>query len=334
MPATEKKILNIDLQLNFCIEPADWQSIQAVCETEQGIPLVLDRRACRIYMLSEKGTVTKSIGRRGQGPGEFTSPNHLFFDSRRRLIECEDLDFVSIFSGEGGFLTRLQNQSVVGPIFMNDRFFLGFGRGMNGRDLVSVDDTGKVLTSYFSIQYDEYSVDAPDETGRNVMFNYWHHAYTPSFLTARSPGHAAMARSDQYRIVIIDEAGKETAVIEHAVEPDPFSPSERKLLEKEIRENKNLPLFAQKGHIAKIPKFRSPIQKIFITSSHLWVLRTAGDLIRKSRSVHLDLFGLDGKYKGRLALPRTPFAVTGGHIYYVEETDNGFIVERWNYTLK
>lgn len=55
----------------------------------QGRRYVLDMGNHRVQVFSADGKFLKTIGRRGQGPGEFSAPNALELDAQGNLIVCE-----------------------------------------------------------------------------------------------------------------------------------------------------------------------------------------------------------------------------------------------------
>jgi len=63
---------------------------------------LLDNKICKIQVYDEKGKFIKSIGGRGQGPGEFNLPSKFFIINKKIFV----LDFrsVNIFSIEGQFI--------------------------------------------------------------------------------------------------------------------------------------------------------------------------------------------------------------------------------------
>jgi sugar lactone lactonase YvrE len=98
--------------------------------------LVLDIRECRVQKLAPEGKFLMSIGRRGQGPGEFQSPSSMDIDEANNLFVFDAMGRkIEVFSSEGkpintikfetyGFHTirRLKSRQFVkgGALFLRD----------------------------------------------------------------------------------------------------------------------------------------------------------------------------------------------------------------------
>jgi len=63
----------------------------------------LDMRNCRIQKFDKNGKYLQTIGRKGQGPGEFERPSSLYLDSENNIYVEDSGQKVHIFNKEGEF---------------------------------------------------------------------------------------------------------------------------------------------------------------------------------------------------------------------------------------
>jgi hypothetical protein len=71
--------------------------------------LVLDIRECRVQKLDPEGKFLMSIGRRGQGPGEFQSPSSMDVDEANNLFVFDAMGRkIEVFSPEGRSLNTIK----------------------------------------------------------------------------------------------------------------------------------------------------------------------------------------------------------------------------------
>ena len=77
---------------------------------------VLDRENCRIQKFDENGIYLQSIGRKGQGPGEFERPWGICFDSQRNIY-VREMREIDIFDANGKYIRTVIPQDSFGPYF-------------------------------------------------------------------------------------------------------------------------------------------------------------------------------------------------------------------------
>jgi len=77
-------------------------------DTVRGRIYVVDTDAHMVYVYDMAGKRQGTIGRRGEGDGEFYFPTYAFADARGTLYVTDFMNFrVQIFSPDGAFLTRI-----------------------------------------------------------------------------------------------------------------------------------------------------------------------------------------------------------------------------------
>ncbi len=67
---------------------------------------VLETKAHRIAVLNSKGRLLKTIGSRGNAPGEFNFPTHIWIDRKGQVYIVDSMNFrVQIFNSEGKWIS-------------------------------------------------------------------------------------------------------------------------------------------------------------------------------------------------------------------------------------
>lgn len=109
------RVPEIQLVLATTIHESDsvlFQRISEIVSDSSGNIILADQMSNKIYQFDADGTFLNTIGREGEGPGEFRSILYLFMDSRNRLFVGDiSLDRTSIFEKNESQWQFLQNYS-------------------------------------------------------------------------------------------------------------------------------------------------------------------------------------------------------------------------------
>ncbi len=80
-----------------------WSSVHALDADAAGNIFVLDGRENRIQVFDASGRYVKTIGRKGQGPGEFQAPERLLISPQGEIFVWDSAR-ISVFSADGRYL--------------------------------------------------------------------------------------------------------------------------------------------------------------------------------------------------------------------------------------
>jgi hypothetical protein len=301
-------------------------SVAAVCEEKNGTFFVVDQLEHRVYKFSSNGKLLASFGQEGQGPGDFQRPSRICLTSEGRLAVADEARRVTLLNTDGTFIDRVTLAEALAPGYAGPNLFYAWRWVPKGQEQILLDGEGRVLQSLHSVDRGRFSVSVPDESGRHVMFNFGRAAFSPGLLFAHSGGVTAVARSDTYRIRLLNPEGEETAVLERKEAPPPLSRKERRFYEDEFQRlgrMRGWPQSVVRDIIKKIPRTKAFFDRILPSPSRILVCRIGSDITVDKAPCHVDVFSVRGAFLGGATLPARPLFVSSGHMYFVSSDDDG-----------
>jgi len=328
VPGSGMQAQDIELRLGEPLEIGQedllFGSVAAVCEDEAGNFYVVDQREHKVYTFSSDGKLLASFGQQGQGPGDFQRPNRISLTSQGHLAVADEMYTISFLKRDGAFLKRVKLDTGLAPGYMGEDRFYAWRWGPEGQQQIMLDAESHILKTFHSVSRDSFSVSAPDQSGREVMFNYARPAFSPGLMYAQSGGFTALAISDAYRIRLLDQEGEAHTVIERRVEPQVLSRKERRHFEEEFQEfgkMRGWPESVVRDIISKLPRTKVFFDRILLSSTHVFVCRIPSDITAGDAAFPVDVFNLGGKYLGTGSLPKKPLFISPGRMYF-ERSDN------------
>jgi len=330
--AQEKLVrLTLGPSMEIGREESLFASIVSVCEDDRFNFYVLDRMEHAVFKFSPEGRLLMRFGRKGQGPGDFQSLGQIVFTSQGELAVLEDLYYVSFLKTDGTFIRRLDLNGRLGLGFIGlDRYYGWVWRPDDQQQLM-VDAGNAIQRTFHTLAKDLFSVSLPDETGRQVMFNYSHDAYVPRFLYAHGGRLSAVGISDRYEVEILDERGRAVTTIRRDLKPRKFSGREKDYLEREVREfagSKGWPDRVARELGKKIPPQKNLIRAVRISPQHVFVFRFAPDISAENTPAPVDIFTPKGDFLGTAEFPDIPIFISDNTAYFVktDESDNVYLL--------
>ncbi|UCE41621.1 MAG: 6-bladed beta-propeller [Candidatus Aminicenantes bacterium] len=305
-------------------------SIASVCEDSVANLYVLDRMEHKVLKFSQDGELIQTFGQKGQGPGDYQNPHLLAFTPKGQIVVADELYNLTFLNEEGDFIKRTHLDGRLAVSFIGEDRFYGWIWGENHRSQVMVDGANKVLKNFFQVPFSAFSVSAPDESGRQVMFNYSREEFAPSLQFAHFGRYSAVGIGDRYDILILDENGETISHIRREILPDNFSKREKRYFEKDIGElgkERGWPRSIVRDIVKKIPDKKIYFSQILLTEKHVFVFRTKNDITEESGPIPVDIFLIKGEFLGTTHLPYMPLHISHSHIYFIrsDEEDNLYL---------
>jgi len=301
-------------------------SVTAVCEDESENFYVVDQREHKVYRFSRDGKLLGSFGQKGQGPGDFQRPSRISLTPEGHLAVADEMYLVSFLHKDGAFLRRVKLDTGLAPGYMGEDRFYAWRWGPDGKQQIMLDGESNILKTFHSVSRERFSVSAPDQSGREVMFNYGRPAYSPGLMYAQNAGLTALAVSDAYRIRLLDGKGDASAVIEREVEPQELSRDERRFFEDEFTEfgkMRGWPESVVRDIIKKLPRTKVYFDSILLSPAHVFVCRIRDDITKEGDEFPVDVFNAAGEFLGTGSLPERPLFVSRTRMYFERSDADG-----------
>jgi hypothetical protein len=302
---------------------AAFGSTRSVVVDDAGTVYVLDQQASDIKVFDASGRPVRTIGRRGQGPGELEFPMTL-----------------SLIRPKGELAVQLQSRGLV--IFKTDGTFL---RQQSLKGLISgrgrVDSRGQVYVLEIAL----------DETGTRYVTKKLAPDASLLAIISETPAPAGKGAPRTLRpflpvnYFLIDRADRFVYGFPETYEIQFFGPTEAKAFRRILREHDPVPVTAEeKAGMEKqvppgmkveieFPKDHPAYTRFFLSDlGHLLVqtYEKAGG----GKLIH-DIFDAEGRFIGRIPLKPSGLEILKGKYYALEEDEDGYqYVKRYAVTWK
>lgn len=300
-------------------------SIASICEDHEGNFFVLDGKEFKVFKFSPEGRLLLTFGQKGQGPGDFQSPDLIVLTPQNE-IAVHEISYVSFFKADGTFIRRLELNGRLGLVYLGPKRFLAWDWQPDSRQQMMLDGKNNVVATFHAQPRDLFSTSLVDETGRAVMFNYSSDAYVPALLFGYGGGVGLVGISTLYDLTLLDENGGIIGSIQRDLKPGKISGRERAYLEQEIQEfarARNWPNRAVRELVKKIPEFKAIIRAVRVTPLNVFVFRVPENVTREDSAMPVDVFSLRGEFLGSTMMNEIPLFISGKAMYLVEADTSG-----------
>jgi hypothetical protein len=277
----------------------------------------------RIQKYDSSGRYLQTIGRKGQGPGEFQFPSQLAFDSEGNLwIQDLFTRALSSFAADGTFKKSTVLRAPLQPYFFISKEGFIYGLEINpmapGGPRMAViklnaDGTQAETIAEF---HGELKPDQP-----------WYalHIYTNRpFLSGLGHSSFCYGFSAEYRIFLADGQGKTALIIEKAEKPTPISGKEKEFMLKEgsgVMGGVGRSRPAKMGDGVVFPPHRPYFGRLFADDIGRIYVSRVPSILDKDKTKVFDVFSPDGIYLYQTRIPFFPEAVTSGFLYEIRRNE-------------
>lgn len=302
---------------------------------------VLDAGNYRIQKFDKSGNYLQTIGRKGQGPGEFETPYSFFIDFQNNLYISEGRK-IQIFKNSGKYIRSIPLTSRIYDFFIDSQgniiahSFLSDGE-FSQNVILKFDSKGKIIEKMAEF-LDVKSVLRKDSRGSSFSFTYYHrYNYWLQFLPI-SDQIFAYAYPSEYRIFTINSDGNLMLKIEKGEPPHSISQKEKEYIIRRAEENtsrrgKKWP----KGVIeeaCQFPPHRPFFNRILVDNKGRIYVRRVKSVLEESEKVEFDIFSKDGYYLYKVYLPFTPEIIKKGYLYDIYTSEERGEVKIKRYKIK
>ena len=287
---------------------------------------VLDSGNHRVQKFDKDGNYLQTIGRKGQGPGEFMRPINILLDAQGNIYVLE-LRKLNLFDSKGNYI-----KSFVPPTFI-----MGFAAGPEGNiighgfistpkaqnfGVMLINPEGKItktIAEYLGISM---------VSRKDAMFSI-SHSYRPqlSFSPIEKKG-VVYGYGAEYKLIVADFSGETSLIIEKDEPPQSITRREKdKIIDDTLErtaddEHGKWPRdVVEEG--ADFPDHRPFFEGIATDDTGRIYVRKVKSVLDESEEDEMDIFSADGYYLYTTKLNLSRGFIKGGFLYdtsYSEET--------------
>lgn len=282
---------------------------------EEANIFVSDWSNARVQMFDKNGQFLRTIGRKGQGPGEFRSPGRLQLDASGRLCVF-DYPAIQIFDKAGRFVEKIASRAVNDPLLFSSGAV--YWREYTGRK------PGAFMESILKKEPNETAARAiarfRGEFRENQTY-FVHHVYTSiASLTPIDDSSFAYGFSADFRYFVADASGQTLLIVEKEEAPAKITAAERDWIRKQ-----DSFLSYGRGPVADprkemiFPDHRPYFQKLLADDQGRIYALKSKPVLEPDAPVRADVFSRDGIALFRLTIPVQPYLIKAGYLYEVRQ---------------
>jgi len=280
----------------------------------------------RVQKFDRDGNYLCTIGREGQGPGEYQWPIELLLDDKTGIIGVMDMRKLIVFDKDGNYLDKdISFESFFYTlIFDSSGILWGINYELGGDDeatadefkvLIKLNNKGQIAEKLARFPYDSYR----ERMGEGVLSIMTGEEYDLSF-SLLGKRNIVYGYSKEYELNIIDLEGNLQTKIRKDEPYKKFTAEER-----------------GKYKRAKLPEYKPFFYFLFTDSEDRIYAKKNNARRTENVEKELDIFSKDGYYLYKTICPLTPFVIKDGFFYTrVENEDTGevfvkrFKIKNWN----
>lgn len=290
---------------------------------EGGNIYVCDSGNRRVQMYDQAGKYIRTVGRKGQGPGEYMFPSQVLFDGEGNPCVSGGRD-LNIYGKDGVFKKKIVLKTFLSQfIFGPHDTIIGttqarFQPGGPKVSILLLDPEGSLVRTVadFSGEFAK---------SKNSIVLHWYSSNIGiSPLTADS---FCYGFSSDYRIYVADGEGRTTLIIAKEEKPQPIS-------NKEKEETKKRGIYAWMGQSESadakkdivFPDNRPYFGRLMADDAGRIYVTRAKSILDEGTARAFDVFSKDGPFLYRMKLPFSPVLIKAGFVYEIRENkDTGEI---------
>jgi hypothetical protein len=310
------------------VEEQMFQSIHTLDVDEEGNFYILDEQAGNIKVFDQNGDFVKTIGRKGQGPGEFGMPISLFLSQQGHII-VNDMGQrkIQYFDMGGNYLKEFS---------IADKFLFFGPMVTSGRDLIvtyTVPQEKPVtvlqkLDSEFApiLTFTSLPMDTPPMinifVARSLSSLRWTLTYEDEIIWAD-------IKNPEFELSLQDTDGKLKRIITREYDPISITADDKdRLIEETFGDNPT------DQWDVRFPDYYPPFSGFsFDDFGHLFVKRYEKET-NENGSLY-DIFDAEGKFIAQMRFKMNPMIWKKGNMYTIENDTEGFkVVKRYKVIWK
>jgi hypothetical protein len=296
---------------------------------DQGNIYVLEGGNCRLQKFDLTGQYLQTIGKKGQGPGEFESPWGLLLDKENNIYISERRKRkIHMFNSKGEFVKSilLSNTTTSFSIAPDENIF-GVATIRTDEEsnqcIVKMDPKGKIIKNI--AQYAPLKrVERKGKESTIMTFSIGHQYNLRLFFSPAVKSKHLYAHSSEYSLFQVNLEGDLELIIKKEEPQHPISQKEKnKIYEGFSDLEEKWPKGVVK-EAAQFPSHRPFFNRIATDDRGRIYVRRIKSVIDESKEVEFDIFSKEGYYLYKTNLPFTPSVIKNGYFYeYYSSEETG-----------
>jgi len=302
---------------------------------------VLDSRNHRLQVFDKNGNYLRTIGKKGQGPGEFNVPTHLQLDDETGNIFVTDRSrTIVIFEKEGKYIDKDIHLAEYLDDFYLDSDRCIWGKfSLPGMDIYrfikKVTHTGKVEKTFIEIPYNMNRIIISRTRKGNTGFTggyFFDHGYEDDLFISKIDNHTFIyGHSKKYELVAVDKSGNTLFIIRKDESAKEITKNEKDRIKNRIKGN-----IRKQGHFVPEISIKFPDYMPYffsITSDNKGRIYIRKNPVSRESNINheYDVFNKEGLYLYKTNLNYYPEVIKNGYIYtrIVSEETGGEQIKRY-----
>jgi hypothetical protein len=186
-----------------------FDKIRDIQVDDMGNIYVLDVRSCRIQKYDKDGRYLQTIGRRGQGPGEFEMPSKVFVYEKTKSIYVSDMWRIKVFDKSARFSKDVILKTFPADYSIDDEgniwaVFTRHEEEGKFKSFEKVNLNGDTLLNIARFPYDLYTKPTSETTAVSVVTGFEH-----NLLFSKIDEYSYVyGFSGKYELVVINKEGE------------------------------------------------------------------------------------------------------------------------------
>ncbi len=301
--------INLDLQEDLSIGNEDdknfmFYRVRGIAVDNQGNIYVADMSNFRVQKFDRNGQYLLTIGRQGQGPGEFQQPTKILLDDAKGNIYVQDRMKIKVFDKEGKYATDIIPKKYPLDFILEGNGFIGTKlsstteSGESARDFARINDKGEILKTHASFPF-YFLIQGKSGSGTIIAVSGLEHDL---WIAAIDDQSFIYGFSREYELNVIDLEGNPAYKIRKD-EPYHNFPSS---VSNRIRKNQ---------YFYKMPPHMAFFYSILADSEKRIYVQTNKTEHEPEVKAEVDIFSRDGYYLYKTILPHGTYIVKNGYLY-------------------
>lgn len=318
-PIYGEDVFIIDEELSFGDDEEDedymFSDVSHITVDNDGRIYVLDRRESHVKLFDQDGKYVRTIGRKGQGPGELNNPIFVYFPRNELLVT--QFGRLSFFSPEGEFLR----------VVLMKKDSPSRARCDSRRNIIGTSSVFDPETPYYALKKYNSEIEPIKELARvkiqrkpGVI-----NPFSPNiYMSVDDEDNIIFGYSKDYELQIFNPEGDLTKKIIR--EYDPVGITEEEKEEATQEAPPQIKFEFSKYHPAFLRFVHDETGRLYVQSNE----KGEGNNV-----YYHDVFDRDGRYIAKVQLRQYPVIFRNGKLYSLEENEDGYqVIKRYKISWK